>query len=331
MHFLSEYGLFLLKIITIVIAILVVIAGIVFIVALAKSKEKAGKLTIQKVNKKYQHYREIIDEVAETRHERKLSKKSLKQLAKLDKVPRPRLFVLNFSGDIKASAVESLREEITAIIISRKPDDQVLLCVESPGGLVHAYGLAAAQIQRLKQENIKLTIAVDKVAASGGYMIACLADRIIAAPFAIIGSIGVIAQLPNFHRWLEKNDIDFEQISAGQYKRTLTLFGKNTPEGRQKLQEEINDAHHLFKLFIQQNRPMVNIDEVATGEHWFGCRALDLKLIDDIKTSDDFIIGLKTTHDIYQIKYEFKKNLSQRLAVSASGLINHFLPQNMSY
>lgn len=331
MHFLSEYGLFLLKIITIVIAILVVIGGGVLIIALAKHKEKAGKLTIQKINKKYQHYREIIDGAAGNRHERKLTKKNLKQLAKMEKVPRPRLFILNFAGDVKASAVESLREEITAIIISRKPDDQVLLCLESPGGLVHAYGLAAAQIQRLKQESIKVTIAVDKVAASGGYMMACLADHIIAAPFAIIGSIGVIAQLPNFHRWLEKNEIDFEQISAGQYKRTLTLFGRNTPEGRQKLQEEINDAHHLFKLFIQQNRPAVNIDEVATGEHWFACRALDLKLIDDIKTSDDFIIGMKTSHDIYQLKYEFKKNLGQRLAISASGLVNHFWPPNMSY
>ncbi len=331
MHFLSEYGLFLLKTISIVVAILVVVAGIVLIITLAKSKEKSGKLSIQKINKKYQNYREIIDEAAANRHQRKLAKKNLKQLVKMDKTPRSRLFVLNFSGDIKASAVEALREEITAIIISKKPGDEVLICVESPGGLVHAYGLAAAQIQRLKQENIKITIAVDKVAASGGYMIACLADRIISAPFAIIGSIGVIAQLPNFHRWLEKNDIDFEQISAGQYKRTLTLFGKNTPEGRQKLQEEINDAHHLFKLFIQQNRPAVNIDEVATGEHWFGCRALDLKLIDEIKTSDDFLISLNSSHDIYQLKYEFKKNLGQRIALSANGLINHFWPQTMSY
>ncbi len=197
--------------------------------------------------------------------------------------------------------------------------------IDSPGGMVHAYGLAAAQIQRLKDAKIKLTVAVDKVAASGGYLMACLADHIISAPFAIIGSIGVIAQLPNFNRWLEKNDIDFEQISAGQYKRTLSLFGKNTPEGRNKMQEEVDRAHEIFKNFINSYRSKVNINEVSTGEHWFGSRALELKLVDEIKTSDEYLLACKEAYDIYQVKYLVKKKLSERIGAGFNMLINKFI------
>ncbi len=332
MHFLSDYGLFLIKVITVVVAILIIVGGLALIATLAKNKEKAGKLTVQKINDKYKDYQKTIDHIAQTKSEKKSAKKSQKSHAKLkSKDSRKRLFLLGFNGDIKASAVNSLREEITAILLSQKVGDEVLLCVDSGGGLVHSYGLAAAQIQRLKDAKIKTTIAVDKIAASGGYLMACLADHLIAAPFAIIGSIGVIAQLPNFHRWLEKKEIDFEQISAGQYKRTLTMFGKNTPEGRQKLQEEINDAHQLFKAFIERYRPKVNIEQVATGEHWFGTRALELKLVDGITTSDDFLQSAKDHYDIYQIKYEFKKTFSQRLSTTANALINKFLRLEQSY
>lgn len=326
MHFLSEYSLFIAKALTVVLSILLAVLGVVLITSKVKEKEKAGKLTIQKINDKYQGYQEIIEDATYTKTEKKLAQKAHKKAqAKLKgKHSRKRLFLLNFNGDIKASAVNSLREEITAILLNKKSNDEVLLCVDSPGGLVHAYGLAAAQIQRLKDEKIKVTIAIDKMAASGGYMIACLADHLIAAPFAIIGSIGVIAQLPNFHRWLEKNEIDFEQISAGQYKRTLTLFGKNTEEGRQKLQEEINDAHELFKAFITRYRPSVDIEQVATGEHWFAIRALELKLLDEIKTSDDFLLTAQHHSDIYQVKYELKKTFSQRISATANMLINKF-------
>ena len=181
-----------------------------------------------------------------------------------------RVFVLNFDGDWKASAVNLFREEITAILCVAKPQDEVVVRLESSGGVVHGYGLAASELQRIKDHHIPLTIAVDKVAASGGYMMACVADKILAAPFAIIGSIGVLAQLPNFHRFLKKHDVDFEQITAGQYKRTLSLFGENTSDGRKKFQTEINEAHQLFKQFITEHRPQIDIDKLATGEYWFG-------------------------------------------------------------
>jgi serine protease SohB len=326
MHFLSEFGLFLAKAITLVIAILVIAGGIFWIASKTRKKEKAGKLTIQNMNDKYKDYEETVNHITQTKFEKKLYKKAQKKAHSQSdhKTSRNRLFVVDFQGDIKASSVNALREEITAIILSKKPDDEVLLCVDSPGGMVNAYGLAAAQIQRLKDEKIKLTISVDKMAASGGYMMACVADRIIAAPFAIVGSIGVIAQLPNFHQWLKKKDIQFEQIYAGQFKRTLTLFGENTPEGRQKLQEEINDAHELFKAFIEKYRPNVNINQVATGEHWFATQALALNLLDEIMTSDSFLLAAKATHDIYQVKYELKKTFAQRISATANMLVNKF-------
>ena len=326
MHFLSEFGLFLAKAITLVIAILVIAGGIFWIASKTRKKEKAGKLTIQNMNDKYKDYEETVNHTTQTKFEKKLYKKAQKKARSQSnhKNSRNRIFLVDFQGDIKASSVNSLREEITAIILSKKPGDEVLLCVDSPGGMVNAYGLAAAQIQRLKDEKIKLTISVDKMAASGGYMMACVADHIIAAPFAIVGSIGVIAQLPNFHQWLKKKDIQFEQIYAGQFKRTLTLFGENTPEGRQKLQEEINDAHELFKDFIEKYRPKININQVATGEHWFATQALELNLLDEIMTSDNFLLAAKATHDIYQVKYEQRKTFAQRISATANILINKF-------
>lgn len=325
MNFLLDYSLFLAKAATIVVSLLVVAGGMSVLISKAKNKEKLGKLTLHKMNEKYQNYESIVVEATQTKKEKKLAKKIKKSQEKLEaEQVRKRLFLIHFDGDIKASGVQSLREEITAVLLSKRADDEVLLCIESPGGLVHGYGLAAAQIQRLKDQKIKITIAVDKVAASGGYMMACIADHLIAAPFAVIGSIGVVAQLPNFHRWLDKKEIDFEQITAGQYKRTLTMFGKNTPEGREKFQEEIDEVHELLKSFIERYRPQVDIAKVATGEHWLATRALELNLLDEIQTSDDFLLMAKNHSDIYQVKYEIKKTLSQRMNTAVNMLINKF-------
>ncbi len=313
MHFLSEYGLFLAKILTALILIFLFVLGIILIIAASKSnrKEKNGRLTIQSLNEKYLNYQKCVNEATHVKEKKNKIKK------KKSVTEKKRLFVLHFSGDIKASTVPSLREEVTAILVSRKEGDEVLLCIESPGGVVPGYGLAAAQLERFKAAKIKLTIAIDKVAASGGYLMACLADHLISAPLAIVGSIGVIAQLPNFNRWLSKNEIDFEQIQAGQYKRTLTLFGKNTSEARQKMQEEVNEAHDLFKKHIMAYRPVVNIEQVATGEYWYGSRALELNLVDEIKTSDDFLLAVREQFDIYLLKYEVKKNLLQQITTQA--------------
>jgi serine protease SohB len=179
--------------------------------------------------------------------------------------------------------------------------------------MVHAYGLAASQLTRLREANIAVTVAVDKVAASGGYLMACVADRILAAPFAVIGSIGVVAEIPNFNRLLKKHDIDYEQISAGEFKRTITMLGETTDRARVKVKEEVEQTHTLFKDFVKQQRPVVDLEAVATGEHWLGTRAHELKLVDEIRTSDDYLMSLRDTVDIFEVEYSIKRKLPDRL------------------
>ncbi|MBI80293.1 MAG: protease SohB, partial [Gammaproteobacteria bacterium] len=237
---------------------------------------------------------------------------------------KPRIFVLDFKGDIRASDTASLREEVSAILSIANKKDEVLVRLENPGGTVHEHGLAASQLMRIREKGVRLVISVDKVAASGGYLMACVADHIIAAPFAIIGSIGVIAQIPNFNRLLEEKGIDFEQVTAGKHKRTLTMFGKNTDAAREKIKEELEDVHDLFKNQIEEYRPNIDLVKVATGEHWYGIRALNLNLIDTIKTSDDYLIERSKKRDLYLVSYKRKSSLKDRLLGDAESLLSRF-------
>lgn len=224
--------------------------------------------------------------------------------------------MLDFDGDMKASAVQSLREEITAVLSVASADDEVVVRLESPGGVVHGYGLAASQLQRIRDRGIPLTVTVDKVAASGGYMMACVADKIVAAPFAILGSIGVVAQIPNIHRLLERNTIDVELHTAGKYKRTLTMLGENTEEGREKFKQDLEDTHDLFKRFVSQNRPVLDIDAIATGETWYGSEAIDNKLADAVMTSDTYLEQYYHDFDVLQVTFREPKALTERLGLS---------------
>ncbi|MDR1057847.1 MAG: protease SohB [Coxiellaceae bacterium] len=329
-NFLSEYGLFLARSLTIVVAILATFCGIITIANKNKSKSKE-KVEIIKLNQKYKEIKDLLSrETLEKDELKKLKKKEKhnKEFQKKQGNNTPskfRTFVLEFDGDIKASAVENLREEITAILITATPKDEVLVKIESSGGTVHGYGLAASQLKRIRDRKIPLIATVDKVAASGGYMVACVADRILAAPFAIIGSIGVIAQLPNFNRLLKKHDIDFEQITAGKYKRTLSLFAENTKEGKEKAQHDVEEAHTLFKNFVSLNRPSVDIEKLATGEIWYGTRAKELGLMDEIMTSDDYLLNMSEKAHIFKVKYTIKKSLAERFALSIQSNISKML------
>ena len=249
------------------------------------------------------------EEKKKEKEKHKTQKKDLKQ----GEGPRPRMFVVDFVGDVQASEVVNLREEITAIMSVAEEQDEVLVRLESPGGVVHGYGLAASQLQRIRNKSVPLTIAVDKVAASGGYMMACIANKIIAAPFSLLGSIGVVAQIPNFHRILKKNDIDVEILTAGEYKRTLTLFGENTDKAREKFVDDLEDVHELFKDFVSDNRPQIDIEKVATGEAWFGKRALERDLVDELKTSDEYIVDSCADRDVFLVKYVVHKSKMDKL------------------
>lgn len=335
--FFIEYGLFLAKTITIIVGLLIVITAIFSLSQKGKSEE--GTLLISYVNDRINEIRKSIQTETLSKSERKewlkQEKKKLKEKDKNGKntdATAKRMFVLDFDGDIRASDVNALKETINAIIESASSQDEVLLKIESAGGFVHSYGLAASQLSRLKKHNIHLTVAIDKVAASGGYLMACVADQIIAAPFSIVGSIGVLAQIPNFHRLLNKHNIDYEQHTAGEYKRTLTVFGKNTDKSRKKFQEDLEQTHSLFKGFITEHRPQVNIDDVATGEHWHASKAFEYKLVDEIKTSDDFILDKVKTHEVYELAYEEKQGITDKIShcfasaitSSANKIINSF-------
>lgn len=329
MDFFSSYGLFLAKAVTVVVAI----AAIVLIVlnAALRKRHSSGQLRLTHLDDDYREMKEDL-QLAKMKPQAqkvwlKQHKKEEKQKAKADKrnakagvseTLKPTLYVLEFKGSMDASEVTSLREEISAVLAVAVPGDEVLLRLESPGGVVHGYGLAASQLQRLRDAGLQLTAVVDKVAASGGYMMACVADRIVAAPFSIIGSIGVVAQIPNFNRLLKRNDIDVELHTAGQYKRTLTLFGENTEEGREKFQEDLNETHQLFKDFVQQMRPSLDLNKVATGEHWYGRQALDLGLIDEIGTSDALIIQHLDRFTVLGVHYARKRKMMDRFTNSAS-------------
>uniref|UniRef100_UPI00404771B5 protease SohB n=1 Tax=Rheinheimera sp. TaxID=1869214 RepID=UPI00404771B5 len=320
MAFLYEYGLFLAKTITFVVAIAVVI-GLIAGAALSRSKPKKGQLQFTDLSADYQ------DQTAELQQQL-LEKKPFKQWLKAQKTKpqadKTRLFVLDFHGSMDAREADSLREEISAILSIAKADDEVLLRLESGGGVVHGYGLAASQLDRLNKRQINLTVAVDKVAASGGYMMACIGNKIIAAPFAILGSIGVIAQLPNFNRLLKKHNVDFEQFTAGEFKRTVTLFGENTDKGRDKFQQELEQTHQLFKRFVTEHRPQLDIQQVATGEHWFGYQALELQLVDAIQTSDDYIMAALTERQVYHVKYQLRKGMAEKVGMGSANIVSQW-------
>jgi serine protease SohB len=325
---LLQYGLFLAKIVTVVIALLFIIITIANVGDRRRHHDEDGDIEVMRLNERFEHFANtlrmtVLDKnalKAYFKNEKEKAKQSAKKEAKQteDEIKK-RVYVVNFNGDIRASATENLRQEITAILsIVNKEKDEVVVNLESPGGMVHGYGLASSQLARLREHQIPLTICVDKVAASGGYMMACLADTIIAAPFAIIGSIGVVAQIPNFHRLLEKWDIDFEVLTAGEYKRTMTVMGENTEAGRQKFVAELEDTHTLFKEFVKEYRPSIDIQKVATGEHWYGKRAVDLGLVDKLMTSDEYLLNASKTADIFAVRFIHKQNLMQKMGVAAT-------------
>lgn len=327
----DQYFLFLLKSVTVVFAVVFVVAAVIGLVAQARQSQggEGGlkPLRIRRLNEEVERRTRQLkkalekpDEGVKARLRRLLERKGNKDEDKAEAAPptgaeagaegkeTARTFVLRFHGDIRASAVEALREEVSAVLrVARPGSDRVLLVLDSPGGVVPGYGLAATQLARLRTADIELVAVVDRVAASGGYMMAAVANRIVAAPFAVVGSIGVVAQIPNIHRLLKENNVDVELHTAGQYKRTLTLLGENTEAGREKFREELEQTHELFKSFLNRFRPQLDMEKLATGEHWLGEDALRLGLIDEIATSDDLIVEAVEQGEAFEITQPMKK------------------------
>jgi serine protease SohB len=319
MEHLYDYLEFLAKAATIVLAV-VVLVGAVASLRMRRSPGEGGHLDIVKLNDRLEDMNRTLRHAFMHPPE---FKKSVKDEAKAHKKEaknkegsaRRRVFVVEFDGDLQASKVSQLRNEITAVLTGCREQDEVLIRIESPGGTVHGYGLAASQLERVREQKVRLVAAIDKVAASGGYLMASVADHIIAAPFAVVGSIGVVAQIPNVHRLLKKYDVDVEVLTAGKHKRTLTVFGENTEQGRAKFVEELEDVHQLFQDFVRANRPQVSIDEIATGEVWYGRRALEHRLVDELSTSDTYLVNACKDADVFEVRWvEHKKPIERLLS-----------------
>ncbi|MCB0341126.1 MAG: protease SohB [Pseudobdellovibrionaceae bacterium] len=319
---LLEIAVFAGKIILIVVGV-AAIAGI--IASQAMRFRTDNRLIVEHLNKKYDAFANALRSyMLDKKTFKGLTKKQKKSSKSKKKEPKNRrnIFVVDFHGDIKASAVDYLRDEITAVLSVAEKGDEVVVRLESPGGMVHSYGLAASQLARIKEHKLHLTVCVDKVAASGGYMMACTGNKIIAAPFAVLGSIGVLAQVPNFHKLLKKHDVDYEEFTAGEYKRTLTLLGEITDKKKEKFVSQIEDTHTLFKDFVSTHRPQLDMATVATGEHWYGTRAKGLGLLDEIMTSDEYLFSHKDTADIYALKMEHKKKAVEKISEAFSKAIS---------
>lgn len=319
MEFLADVGGFVIKAGIIVFAF-VIILGVIAQTA-QKQKKPKGELQVTHLSKELQEMQDELRMELLDKKARKKAEKLLRKARKEESRHEQRLFVIDFNGSIDAKEVDSLRREVNAILSIATDKDDVLVRLESGGGVVNGYGLAAAQLQRLREHGMTVHVAVDKVAASGGYMMACVGHKIYAAPFAFIGSIGVVAQIPNVHRWLKNHDIDFEQITAGEFKRTLTVFGENTDEGRRKFKKDLEAIHHQFKQFVQDNRAELDIDKVATGEVWSGQEAKALGLVDEVTTSDAWLLKQLDQRDILKLEYSIKKPLSERFAKGAATVI----------
>ncbi len=318
-----EVAIFALKALVVVLSL----GSIIVLVAMLASRaSQKSELEIEPLHKKHKDWADFLKSFTSSKEEMKEEKKRAKEEKKehkksekkgdkpVDDKPPKKVFVLSFDGDMHANQVDNLREEVTAVLQTAVATDEVVVKVESPGGVVHSYGLAASQLIRIRDRGIPLTICVDQVAASGGYLMACVANKIICAPFAIVGSIGVVAQVPNFFRVLKKYDVDYKEYTAGDYKRTVSLLGEITPQGEQKFQERLVDTHVLFKNFVQRFRPQIDIAKVATGEYWFGEEALQLGLVDELRTSDDYLLSFEKDTPIFELNFEVKKTLSDKIS-----------------
>ncbi len=240
--------------------------------------------------------------------------KERKKAAKLHDDSAKRVYLVAFKGDPMASGHAAFARKITAALMAaRAGKDEIVVTLHSPGGLVSAYGLMAAQMQRVRRAGVELTACVDQVAASGGYMMAVVANRIVAAPFAVVGSIGVVAQVPNVNRLLKKIDVDYEELTAGEHKRPISVLAPITDEGREHFRHKLEETHVAFKDFVRENRPALNVEAVGDGDYWYATDALKLGLIDAISTSDEYLMNQRGKARLFVSDAPEKKTLMKAL------------------
>lgn len=342
MEFLANWGLFAVKLVTVLVFVFLLVSLLISLAMQAKAHNEDDQDKIKfKFTNLFNFFKDnvdkldaAIDEFDESKSDKE-KKAYLKQKAKALKTAPEKLreekaerikkaeeqgefcpehlYVIDFDGDARASQVDELTSKVNLILAKATDKDEVIIKLTSPGGVVNGYGLCASQLERIRNKGINLVACVDTVAASGGYMMACVASKIVAAPFSYVGSIGVVAQIPNFNKVLKNHDVEYEQVTAGKYKRTLTMFGENTPEARDKFKQEITLIHNRFKAIVAKYRTKLDIENIATGEYWLAEDAKELNLVDQISTFDEYLQNRLDFTKVCAIKISIDKDEKKSL------------------
>ena len=219
------------------------------------------------------------------------------------------LYYLEFEGDIQASEAAKLKQEILVCLQVAKPTDVFLILVESSGGSVSNYGDLYSVMEMIKKRGHTLWVAIDRVAASGGYLISLPADKIFATPFALIGSIGVLSEVPNFGGLLDKYGVKMEEYTAGERKMNISMFRENGEEQKEHHRKKLGKIHELFKAQLVKYRggliekKGVDIGELMEGDFWMGENAFELGLVDELKSSVEILLDEKDHFNILKVNY----------------------------
>lgn len=234
------------------------------------------------------------------------------------------VFVIDYVGSMMASEVVYLTAKIDAIILKSNKDDEVVINITSPGGAVSGYGLVASQIKRLKTAGLKITATVDTVAASGGYMAAVVSDEIIAAPFAMVGSIGVVANVMIYEELLKNIGIQTNVYTSGDSKRTVVPSRVPNAEEEAKLEAQLEEIHSRFKDHVLSFRPDIDEDKVFTGQAFLAADAINFGLVDKIGTSDELLLNLyKDGHRLIEVQFIIEENIGGSVTKQVSaGLVD---------
>ncbi|MDP3296608.1 MAG: signal peptide peptidase SppA [Thermodesulfovibrionia bacterium] len=166
----------------------------------------------------------------------------------------------------------------------------VVIRIDSPGGAVAPAQEIYKEIVKLKKEK-KVVASMGSVAASGGYYIACPADKIVANPGTLTGSIGVIMEIPNIEGLMKKIGVETKVIKSGKHKDIASMFKSMTEEERKILQSVLDDVHDQFIRAVSEGRNMKyeNIKELADGRIFTGKKAKELGLVDTLGNLDDAV------------------------------------------
>lgn len=243
-------------------------------------------------------------------------------IGKSEGIVRKTAVLLSFNGDINATEVIEFGRAVSMIVQMKDLVSEVYIIINSGGGVVNGYGLLASEIERLHYSEIETYALIDQVAASGGYMAACVANHVVAAPFAYIGSIGVVSEMPNFNQILSDNGINIEQHTAGKSKRTVTPLGKITDEDRNEFKKKLERIHRSFINHVSHYRNINDADEnknsiIFSGDYWIAEETVELELglVDEISTSQEFLLDKMKEYNIIEITFQENKTKKSKLSL----------------